>query len=45
MTTPTPVSTTVTLSCPPKDVGRCAACQQPCHRYGHGGNPLSLGVG
>ncbi|MFE6743860.1 hypothetical protein [Streptomyces tubercidicus] len=40
MTTPAPTSTTVTLSCPPKEIGRCATCQQPCHRYGHGGNPL-----
>ncbi|BDM74852.1 hypothetical protein HEK616_83390 (plasmid) [Streptomyces nigrescens] len=40
VTTPAPTSTTVTLSCPPKEVGRCASCQQPCHRYGHGGNPL-----
>ncbi|MEU6331982.1 hypothetical protein ABZ851_32715 [Streptomyces sp. NPDC047049] len=39
MTTPTPTPT-VALSCPPKEVGRCATCQQPCHRYGHGGNPL-----
>lgn len=44
VTTPAPTSTTVPLSCPPKEVGRCATCRQPCHRYGHGANPLSLGV-
>lgn len=26
--------------CPPNLVGPCASCQEPTHRYGHGGNPL-----
>ncbi|NUQ95854.1 MAG: hypothetical protein HOY79_04595 [Streptomyces sp.] len=26
--------------CPPALVGPCQGCQQPCHRYGMGGNPL-----
>ncbi|MFF8910526.1 hypothetical protein [Streptomyces olivaceoviridis] len=28
--------------CPPSQVGPCANCQQPTHRYGHGGNPLCV---
>lgn len=28
--------------CAPAQVGLCAKCQQPCHRYGHGGNPLCV---
>ncbi|MFI6771154.1 hypothetical protein [Streptomyces sp. NPDC050355] len=28
------------LLCPSDQVGRCARCQQPCHRYGAGANPL-----
>ncbi|WDN56148.1 hypothetical protein [Streptomyces clavuligerus] len=26
--------------CPTSQVGRCAVCHHPTHRYGHGGNPL-----
>ncbi|MFC8008709.1 hypothetical protein [Streptomyces cinereoruber] len=26
--------------CPPSLLGRCSRCHAPCHRYGHGGNPL-----
>lgn len=36
----TPVLSTAPLTCRSDQVGRCARCQQPCHRYGHGGNPL-----
>jgi hypothetical protein len=28
--------------CAPSQVGLCAKCQHPCHRYGHGGNPLCV---
>ncbi|MFE5841994.1 hypothetical protein ACFQ7N_10145 [Streptomyces niveus] len=27
-------------TCPPGQVGPCARCHQPTHRYGHGANPL-----
>jgi len=28
--------------CAPAYVGPCQGCQQPCHRYGPGGNPLCI---
>jgi hypothetical protein len=28
--------------CSPSQVGPCAVCQHPTHRYGHGGNPLCV---
>lgn len=28
------------LACSPSQVGLCARCRMPCHRYGAGGNPL-----
>ncbi|GHB15798.1 hypothetical protein GCM10018777_55990 [Streptomyces albogriseolus] len=28
--------------CAPSQVGPCSKCQQPCHRYGSGGNPLCV---
>ena len=28
--------------CAPSQVGLCARCQNPCHRYGYGGNPLCV---
>ena len=28
--------------CAPSQVGLCAKCQHPCHRYGPGGNPLCV---
>ena len=39
MTTPT-APRPAPPTCPSDQVGRCARCQQPCHRYGVGGNPL-----
>ncbi|MET8585723.1 hypothetical protein ABZX39_33370 [Streptomyces collinus] len=27
-------------TCAPAQIGPCAHCRQPTHRYGHGGNPL-----
>ncbi|MFC8538025.1 hypothetical protein ACFUJY_29495 [Streptomyces sp. NPDC057249] len=42
MTTPTPTKKSTALTCPPSQVGLCARCQQPCHRYGFGGNPLCV---
>ena len=40
MTTTPPAPRSAPLTCPSDQVGRCARCQQPCHRYGVGGNPL-----
>lgn len=28
--------------CPTNQVGPCAVCGYPTHRYGHGGNPLCV---
>lgn len=42
MTAPAP-RPSAPLSCPSDQVGRCARCHQPCHRFGYGGNPLCLG--
>jgi len=28
--------------CPPAQVGLCASCQHPTHRYGPGGSPLCV---
>ncbi|MFF9287493.1 hypothetical protein [Streptomyces griseosporeus] len=28
--------------CAPAQIGPCANCQQPCHRYGHGASPLCV---
>ncbi|TBO60212.1 hypothetical protein EYS09_07890 [Streptomyces kasugaensis] len=36
----TPTGRPIPLLCPSDQVGRCARCQQPCHRYGVGANPL-----
>ncbi|RSO40603.1 hypothetical protein DMH15_14685 [Streptomyces sp. WAC 06725] len=41
MTMPTP-RPSAALTCRSDQVGRCARCQQPCHRYGYGGNPLCV---
>lgn len=42
MSTPPPPqrNAAVALACPSDQVGSCARCYQPCHRYGYGGNPL-----
>ncbi|MEV4942849.1 hypothetical protein [Streptomyces zaomyceticus] len=45
MTTPAAPVNLPPQQCPPPLLGHCARCQAPCHRYGFGGNPLSLGVG
>ncbi|WP_346186380.1 hypothetical protein [Streptomyces osmaniensis] len=29
-------------TCAPAQVGPCAGCGHPTHRYGHGGNPLCV---
>ncbi|MFE7948189.1 hypothetical protein [Streptomyces sp. NPDC057426] len=39
MTTPAP-RITPAPTCPPDQVGLCAKCHKPTHRYGFGGNPL-----
>ncbi|WP_180686795.1 hypothetical protein [Streptomyces gossypiisoli] len=43
------MSTTIALrsapplpECPPSQVGPCASCQHPTHRYGAGANPLCV---
>ncbi|MFF9483045.1 hypothetical protein [Streptomyces sp. NPDC014733] len=36
----TPASRAAVLACRSDQVGRCARCQNPCQRYGAGGNPL-----
>jgi hypothetical protein len=39
MTAPAPRNLPANM-CPPQLLGRCARWQEPCHRYGFGGNPL-----